>query len=362
MKNFKETRKIIFYSFLTLMIIFFACSLTILSQEKTSSEKLVFGMTVRTATPPYARAMILGAENKAKELGVEIVVADSNDDVLKQLDQIDNFITMGVDGFIFGGTIDTAAVIPGIERLNEKNIPIMALDNCPEGGRVELWISFDIIQSSKKAAEAFVKVLEDKHGKIPEGVIIEITGALGDAFTNECYKGFHAIVDQYSQFTVVQGEGKWDNINSFDRTSDLLMRYGDEVVGIYVHTPDIMGPGVISAIEQAGYDPKDFSIAGICMGPEGRDLIKEGKISAIVGQPALASGELAVQYLYDLCHGKDIPKIGETVVEEGALWAPAVILENPRCEGAFMQLQGPLVPFEARPDDPRLWENKLDEM
>lgn len=360
MKIYNVNKRIFSVALLTFIIILFVCSTIILSQEKTSSDKLVFGMTVRTATPPYARAMILGAEKKAKELGIEIIVADSNDDVLAQLGQIDNFITMGVDGFIFGGTIDTAAVIPGIEKLNENNIPIMALDNCPEGGKVELWISFDIVQSSKKAAEAFVKVLEDKHGKIPEGVIIEITGALGDAFTNECYEGFHAIIDQYSQLTVVQAEGKWNNIDSFDRTSDLLMRYGEEVVGIYIHTPDIMGPGVISAIEQAGYDPKNFSIAGICMGPEGRDLLKEGKISAIVGQPALASGELAVQYLFDIYHGKDIPKIGDTVVEEGALWAPAIIFENPRCEGAFMQLQGPLVPFEANPDDLRLWENQLD--
>ena len=165
MKQIMGIKRIIYISFLTLIVTFFVCSSNILSQEKTSSEQLVFGMTVRTATPPYARAMILGAEEKAKELGVEIVVTDSNDDVLAQLDQIDNFITMGVDGFIFGGTIDTAAVIPGIEKLNENNIPIMALDNCPEGGRVELWISFDIVQSSKKAAEAFVKVIEEKHGK-----------------------------------------------------------------------------------------------------------------------------------------------------------------------------------------------------
>ncbi|MHC2994644.1 MAG: sugar ABC transporter substrate-binding protein [Candidatus Atribacteria bacterium] len=359
MKIFKGMRRIIFLSLLTLIITCFVCSSIIFSQEKASSKQLTFGMTVRTATPPYARAMILGAEEKAKELGVKIIIVDSHDDVLKQLEQIDNFIAMGVDGFVFGGTIDTAAVIPGIKKLNEHNIPIMALDNCPEGGRVELWISFDIVQSSKKAAEVFVKVLEDKHEKVPKGVVIEITGALGDAFTNECYEGFHAIIDKYNQLTIVQGEGKWNNIDSFERTSDLLMRYGDEVVGIYIHTPDIMGPGVIAAVEQAGYDPKKFAMAGICMGPEGVDLIKKGKISAIVGQPALASGELAVQYLYDLCHGKDIPKIGDTVVEEGALWSPAVILENPRCEGAFMRLQGPLVPLELSPDDPRLWENKL---
>jgi ribose transport system substrate-binding protein len=323
-------------------------------------KELVFGMTARDATPPYARAMIYGAEKKAKELGVKVVVKDSANDVLKQLEQMDSFLVMGVDGLLFEGTIDTAAVIPGIKKFNERKIPIMALDNSPEGGRVDLWISFDIVESSKKAAEVFLKGIKEKHGgKIPTGVVIEITGALGDAFTNECTQGFHSVIDKYKQLTVVQGEGKWDNMVSFERTSDLLMRHKEKVVGIYVHTPDIMAPGVVRAIEQAGLKPSNYSIAGICMGPEGRDLIKAGKIYAIVGQPALEAGELSVQYLYDLLKKKPIPKIGDTIVKKGALWSPAKVIKNPRCEGAFMVLNAPVVPFDAKPDDPRLWENIL---
>jgi len=323
------------------------------------AKELVFGMTVRDATPPYARAMIMGAQEKGKELGIKVVVNDSHNDVLKQLEQMDSFLVMGVDALIFGGTIDTAAVIPGIKKFNEKNIPIMALDNCPEGGKVDLWLSFDITESSKKAAESFVGAIKKKYGEVPEGVVIEITGALGDAFTNECAKGFHAVVDQYKQLTVAQGEGKWNNIDSFERTSDLLMRYGDKVVGIYVHTPDIMAPGVVQAIDQAGLNPADYNITGICMGPEGRDLIKDGKAQAIVAQPAMSSAELAVQYLYDLINGKDIPKIGDTVQVKDALWSPAKVIKNPRCEGAFMILQGPVVPIDVKPDDARLWENRL---
>jgi len=36
------------------------------------------------------------------------------------------------------------------------------------------------------------------------------------------------------------------------------------------------------------------------------------------------------------------------------------VIKNPWSdEGAFMILQGPLVPLEVGPDDPRLWENQL---
>jgi len=359
MKIFKIMKKLIFLVMLTFTIIYFVFPSISFCENKTISGQPIFGMTVRDASAPFYQAMIRTAQEKAQKLGVKLVVLDSHDDVLKQLEQIDNLIAMGIDGLVFGGTVDTKAIIPGIKELNKHKIPIMAVDNSPEGGRVELWLSFDIVESSKEAGKVFVNVLKEKHGKIPKGIVIEITGALGDAFTDECFKGFHAIIDEYPKLTVVQGEGKWNNIDSFDRTSDLLMRYGDKVVGIYVHTPDIMGPGVISAIEQAGKDPKDYAITGICMGPEGRDLIKQGKISAIVAQPIAAGAELAVQYLYDLYQGKDIPKVGDTIVKEGALWSPAVVVENPRCEGGFMRLKGTLVPLEANPDDPRLWENQI---
>ncbi len=359
----KGMRKIIFQLLLILVITCFVLPLVTFCENQTSAKQLLFGMTVRDATAPFYQAMIRTAEEKAEELGVKLVVMDSHDDVLAQLEHLDNFITMGIDGLVFGGTVDTVSIIPGIKELNEKGIPIMAVDNSPEGGRVELWISFDIVDSSRRAAEAFVDLLKEKYGgEVPKGVVIEITGALGDAFTNECYEGFHSVIDNYPQLTVVQGEGKWNNIDSFERTSDLLTRYGDDVVGIYIHTPDIMGPGVVAAVEQAGYNPKDFCMTGICMGPEGRDLIKQGKIAAIVAQPIADGAELAVQYLYDLCQGEEIPKIGDTIVKEGALWSPATVVENPRCEGGFMKLRAPIVPLEVSPDDPRLWENKITEL
>jgi ribose transport system substrate-binding protein len=324
-----------------------------------AKKETVYGMTVRDASAPYMAAMISGAQAEAAKLGAKVIVLDSKNDVLQQLNQMDSLLTQGVKGLIFGGTIDTKAVIPGIKKFNDRKIPIMALDNSPEGGAVALWLSFDITDSSKKAAELFVAKIKEKHGDDPKGVVIEITGALGDAFTTECAAGFHAVLDAYKGITVVQGEGKWDNDSSFQRTTELLTKYGSKVIGIYVHTPDVMGTGVVKAVEQAKLTPADLFITGICMGPEGRDLIKEGKVYAIIAQPAVDAAQLAVQYLWALNHGKAIPKVGDTVKVENALWSPADVVKNPLCEGAFMKLQGPVVPLQVNADDPRLWENVL---
>jgi len=329
-----------------------------------TGEQMTIGMVIKEPTAPYIQAFIKGAQDKADELGIKLDIKDGQADSLKIMELMDNFIVQKVDGFIMAGAVDLKAIVPGVKRLNEAQIPVMALDTSPEGGKVDLFISFDIEQSSKKAAEAFIQGIKDRNGgTVPEGVVLEITGSLEDMFTHACTKGFRSVVDQYPQLTVVQGEGKWNNDDANKRTADLITRYGKEIKGIYVHTPDIMGTGVVSAIEAAGLDPRDYGITGICMGPEGLHLIKEGKVLAIVEQPAYDSAALAVQYLYDLKNGKPIPKIGDTVTQEGALWSPARIIENPWAdEGAYMVLQGPLVPLEVEADNPQLWENKLSYM
>jgi len=56
---------------------------------------------------------------------------------------------------------------------------------------------------------------------------------------------------------------------------------------------------------------------------------------------------------------KDLPKEGDTINKEGTLWSPATVIKNPRCDGLQIKLNAPAVPFEASPDDPRLWENIL---
>lgn len=326
-----------------------------------ADNQLYFGMVIKEPSAPFIQAFIHGAQDKAKELGVKLDIKDGQADSMKIQELMDTYINQNADGFIMAGAVDLKSIVPGVKRLNEANIPVVALDTSPEGGKVDYFFSFDLEESTKRATEVFVQGIKDRNGgEVPEGVVIEITGSLQDMFALECSKGFKSVISQYPQLEIVQGEGKWNNVDSNERTADLLTRYGDKVLGIYVHTPDIMGPGVVSAIEAAGLDPKDYGICGICMGPEGFDLINKGKMLAIVEQPAYDSAQLAVQYLYDICMGNPLPQIGDTINIEGELWSPADVVENPWAdEGAYVKMRGPIVPIEVEPDDSRLWENKL---
>ena len=326
-----------------------------------SEKQITIGMIIKEPSAPYIQAFMKAAEETASSLDVNIMIRDGEADSMKIMEIIDTFLIQGIDAFILGGAVDLRALVPGIIRLNESGVPVAALDTSPEGGVVDFFLSFDLAQSSARAAELFVEGIKSRnHGEIPDGVVLEILGDKADMFSHACTEGFDSVLSKYPQLEIAQGEGKWNNTDSHAVTSDLLTRFGKRVVGIYVQTPDIMGPGVVAAIEAAGLNAEDYGICGICIGPEGIDLIKKGKMLGAVAQPAYDSAALAVRFLVDKLRGNPVPQIGDTLTEDGALWSPAKVIKNPWAEdGAFIVLQGPLVPSEVHPDDPRLWENML---
>lgn len=226
------------------------------------------------------------------------------------------------------GVIDPGAIVPGIKRMNESNIPTIAIDNSPLGGKVDYFISFDIGDSSAKAAEFMIEELKKRNGgEVPKGVLIEVMGDLLEGWASISTEGFHSVIDNYPQLKVVQGNGNWNNDDSFRETANFMTRFGDEIVALFVHTPDIMGVGAINAIRQAGYDPKDIVSSGLCIGPEGIDLLKKGEFTGIIEQPIYSCGEMAVDLLSKMLTSKPVPAVGDKIEEDGALWSPAEVIK-----------------------------------
>ena len=345
----------IWFCLITLLLSVTMCSFASGQEVK----EISIGLVTYDLTTSYQRVMIETAKVKAAELGVKLIVLSSDWDASRHLNIIDNFITMEVDGVILGSDPDPSAVVPGIKKLNQEGIPVIDLDNGALGGKIDYYIGFDIKESSARAAEMMMTELKSRNnGQVPSGIVVEVMGELIEGFASECSKGFHSVIDEYKGLKVIQGDGQWNNDDAFSVVSDLLTRFGDEVVAVYVHTPDCMGVGTVNGIRAAGLDPKKMVLCGICIGPEGIELLKKGEFTSIVEQPMDVSGEMAVDLLYKIITKQaGLPKIGDTIIEEGALWSPAEVIENPYAEGPYIKLTGALVPQEASPDDPRLWEN-----
>ena len=98
-------------------------------QDAGKGKQLHIGLATRETTAPFSQAMLMAAKEKAAELGVKLTILSSDNDNQRHLSIMDNLITMEIDGFISGGAIDPGAIVPGIKKMNEKNIPVVAVDN-----------------------------------------------------------------------------------------------------------------------------------------------------------------------------------------------------------------------------------------
>ena len=93
---------------------------------ETAKGTMKIGMIIKDPTAPFEVAFAQGAKDKAAELGIDIDIKDGQADSLKIMELMDNYITQRVDGFIMAGAVDLKAIVPGVKKLNEANIPIMA--------------------------------------------------------------------------------------------------------------------------------------------------------------------------------------------------------------------------------------------
>jgi ribose transport system substrate-binding protein len=330
--------------------------------DKPSEKKTLIGMYVLDLSLPYYAAAAAGAELKAEEIGVDLMIKAVGWEPAKPLDLIDNFITMGVDGVIASGVQDSKVIIPGVKKLNDAGIPIIFTDSCAAGGYVDFFIAMDKAKANEMSTELFIETLKKKHGGVvPKGVVIELMGSeMANIFTIKSHAGVDAVLSKYPQIKVVQGIGDWCADGAFKVVSDYITRFGDEILGVVNHAPDCMGAGMANAFTSAGKDPADYVLTGACMGPEGLDLIKKGEMTSIAVQPIYWANYMAVELIHNIKTGKPVPQIGDIIEEEGAIWSPAEVIQNPFTDGgSWIMMQSALVPQQVSPDDPRLYENIL---
>lgn len=97
------------------------------SFSTTASAQDTMAMVVSTLNNPFFVTMKEGAEAKAKELGYELIVLDSQNDPSKELSNIEDLTVRGVKAILINPT-DSDAVSNAIRMANRSKIPVLTLD------------------------------------------------------------------------------------------------------------------------------------------------------------------------------------------------------------------------------------------
>lgn len=325
-------------------------------QEK----KLVFGYSAPGLGDEGQWNIQKGFVDKCKEMGIEVIVTDAQQSAEKQNNDIETLIARGVDA-ICAVPHDSAAISVAVQKCNEAGIPFFTIDRGVTEGTVVLTVKADNVKAGAIAGEVMLRLLQGKYNGEAKGKVLEIRGQPGQDVAEQRARGFHQVLEKYPGIEIISLPGYWNTEEGFKITVDTLTAHPD-LDGIYYHA-DLYIPGIVEGIKavkgsmaKVG-EPGHIFILGIDGNPAGLDQVEAKLADGVVVQPLRDYGALIVPIIVDyLERGPEaLPKPGTVLVEEGASWSPAMVVET--AAGLEVWTNVFYVDYLGA-GDPNLWGNK----
>ncbi len=229
----------------------------------------------------------------AKRPELKIIFKDAQNDSLKQVAQIEEFISAGVDAIIVSPK-EAAPLTPVIKTAFEKGIPVIVLDRRVNGDKYTCFIGADNKKIGKAAGEWIVKKLGGK------GNIIELKGLMTSTPGQDRHSGFRAGIKGSDLEIIFEADMKWLEPQARKEMESALARFKD-INLVYAHN-DPGAHGAYLAAKAAGRE-KEMLFVGIDGLPqEGRMYVKQGVLAASFEYPT--GGKEAVDTVVDIFGGK----------------------------------------------------------
>lgn len=273
------------------------------NEEETGSNEEADGaftiaFSLKTVTnDAFQQAIATACQNAAEDAGsnFQLVTVDSETDVAKQVTQIEDLITKGVDALIVN-PMDANAVVPALKEAKDAGIPVVLVDSTIAEGNDDLYITY-IGTDNAAAAKQGAEVLSEALGG--EGEVLLVRGANGNSVGNARADGFKAGLAAGIEL-VGEEPGDWSNDVAKQVTENMLQAH-PEVVGI-MSCSDVMVDGILQAIEDAGLADKGIKI--MSFDGDSVPLIKEGLVLGTMAQFPDKMGSLAVETLMSILKGE----------------------------------------------------------
>lgn len=267
----------------------------------------------------YFSATTKGMNEAAEELGnVEVITdAPTEANVDDQITFIENYVTQGIDGIMFASN-DPVAISPALRRALEAGVHVVGFDANSEPDAREWFVNQATFNGM---AKAMVDSMVEEVGA--DGSVAIITSSLTApnqnrwisemlAYSEKCYPDLNYLE------TVPSEE---DQQLAFQRTQELVNKYGDELDGIFAMS-SVAAPGAGDALTQMGVC-EDTIVIGISTPNQMSSFVKNGCAPKAVLWNPVDLGYATVYVMRAVVDGTLLP--GATEVEAGRLGTLPVI-------------------------------------
>lgn len=264
---------------------------------QSDGEKLTVGFSNWSRSFEFYVDLEEGMQEKADELGIELVIQDADGDLTEQTKQLENFVSRDMDGIIIC-PIDSEAAGSEVEMVNAEEIPLATVDiECTGGGEVVTHVASDNYLGGQLAAEYVGEALGGK-GKIAVISNPTITTIIEreKGFTETIEKNYpdiEIVANQSGESTREKGMEVAENI--LEKTPDL-----DAIFG----TNDMMALGAVQAVQAKNLDTV---VVGFDATEEACNAMKEDSpMKASVAQQPQLLGATVLESLVNAINGEEV--------------------------------------------------------
>lgn len=267
-----------------------------------ADDKLTVGYACVDMNNTFQTYLVDAASAKADELGVEFVMTDAQNDVVKQQDQVKAMLQQGVDAMIVVAA-DSSAMEPVTAAVTAADIPLVYVNVNPFGDATELPDGVYYVGSDETEAGRMNGTLACEAAGGKGGVAILMGGLVYEA----SYKrtdGIKEIVAKYPDMKVLAEEtAEWQRDKAIDVTNNWLTAFGDELKVVAANN-DEMALGAIEALKAAGRT--DVVVTGVDAIPDACESIQKGELLGTVYQDSVGQGGGAMEIAVKAVKGETV--------------------------------------------------------
>ncbi len=261
-----------------------------------------------TLNNPWFVFLAETAAAKAKALGYQAEVFDSQNNTALESDHFDNIIVSGFDAILFNST-DANGSVTNVLKAKAAGLPVFCMDrevNSLDGPTSQ------ILSDSYSGAVAIGKYFTQQLHK--KGNYVELLGLVGDNNTWARSKGFHSVVDNYPDLKMVaQQSADFDRNKAMEVMESILQAHPD-IDAVFCGN-DGMASGAYQALVSVGKADK-VKVYGFDGAEDVITSIGENKIAATGMQFPKVMAETAAEFADEYIKGRrDFPKKIPVAVE-----------------------------------------------
>ena len=253
----------------------------------------------KNQTNPFFAAVRLGADNAAAQLKSSTIqyVPTKPDSIPEQMSQVEDVVVKKPDAIVFT-PVDYKAMIPGVQKMNAANIPVVNITDRSEGGQFITFVGADDHKLGMETGRYLLKAIGGK------GNVVILEGVKGAITNADRTRGFRDAIKEFPNVKLLASQpANYQRLQALQVMENLMQSY-PQIDGVMAAN-DAMATGVIEALDAAN---RKALVIGINGTKEAVEAIKAGKMLASGDYNAFNQGCLGTMAAIRYLRKQPVPK------------------------------------------------------